>query len=559
LRSDFALLGVKTNFNRRICAARVTLLLLALPGRTYSQFTDDYQTNIVNGTAVNWPRDYYVGSNYVSDALFILNGGSLSNNWGYIGFRAGDASNLAVVSGSGSAWTNMGHLYVGYSGSANRLVINDGGKVMALGDTVAASTSGSISNSILVTGSGSVLTNRVSLYVGDGGAYCSLVISNGGAVFCRDRGYVGGNFGGRSNIALVTGSGSVWQCGGSMTVGFRDGNMLIVSNGGAVFNTEGRVGYFGNARSNSVLITGNGSRWENTRTLYVGYGVGSGTDASNNRLTIADGGSVVASNAYVGFTAISSNSLLHLSGGNLTVTNLSATGFLDVQRGALTFNSGTVRVDQLWLTRGVHSVLEFNGGTLHSKGTVISNATPCVVGDGVASANFHLLGGVHSFRDGLRIRGNSFLTGCGTINGSVIIDAGGALHVNCTNLVFNSSVTNNGAMVVDGAVLETFDTFVNNGKIFLLNGGTTNFHGLFINNGAILNGDVRLTIARDGSSGLVIRYTGPPHVTYRLQRAGSLTGPWSDIATNTAPASGLVEFHETSSPPGQTFYRTLQR
>jgi T5SS/PEP-CTERM-associated repeat protein len=549
---------VKTNFNSRIHTACLTLLLLALHSRAYSQFTGDNQTNIISGTAIHWPSNYYVGSNYVFNSLFILNGGSLSNLGGYIGRLSGANSNMAVVSGSGSTWTNAGHLYVGYSGSANRLVISDGGKVVASGDTVAASTSGSISNSILITGSGSVLTNRVSLYVGDGGAYCSLVISNGGAVFCRDRGYVGGNFGGRSNIALVTGSGSVWRCGGSMTVGFQAGNMLIVSNGGAVLNTEGRLGYYGTARSNSVLITGNGSRWENTSTLYVGYGVGGGTDASNNRLTIADGGSVVASNAYVGFTAISSNSLLHLSGGNLTVTNLSATGFLAVQRGALTFNSGTIRVDQLWLTKGVHSVLEFNSGTLHSKGTVISNTQPCVVGDGIASANFHLLGGVHSFQDGLRIRTNSFLTGCGTINGGVVVDSGGAVHANCTNLVFNSAVTNNGAMVVDGAVLETFGTFVNNGRIFLINGGTTNFYGAFINNGQILTGDTHLAIERDGSGGLFIRYTGVPTLNYRLQRAASVTGPWSGIATNTAPASGLVEYHETALPPGQAFYRTVQ-
>jgi hypothetical protein len=43
-----------------------------------------------------------------------------------------------------------------------------------------------------------------------------------------------------------------------------------------------------------------------------------------------------------------------------------------------------------------------------------------------------------------------------------------------------------------------------------------------------------------------------------LQRASSLIGPWSDLATNTAPASGLVEFHEATPPPGPAFYRTVQ-
>jgi hypothetical protein len=57
---------------------------------------------------------------------------------------------------------------------------------------------------------------------------------------------------------------------------------------------------------------------------------------------------------------------------------------------------------------------------------------------------------------------------------------------------------------------------------------------------------------------LFIRYTGAPDATYRLQRAASVTGIWSDLATNTAPASGLIEYHETSPPPGQAFYRAVQ-
>jgi hypothetical protein len=37
-----------------------------------------------------------------------------------------------------------------------------------------------------------------------------------------------------------------------------------------------------------------------------------------------------------------------------------------------------------------------------------------------------------------------------------------------------------------------------------------------------------------------------------------LTGPWSAIATNTAPASGLIEYYKTTPPPGAAFSRTAQ-
>jgi hypothetical protein len=58
--------------------------------------------------------------------------------------------------------------------------------------------------------------------------------------------------------------------------------------------------------------------------------------------------------------------------------------------------------------------------------------------------------------------------------------------------------------------------------------------------------------------GFVARGEGWPGLNYRLQRASNLVGPWSDLATNTASASGLLEFHDTLPLPGQAFYRTAQ-
>jgi hypothetical protein len=67
-----------------------------------------------------------------------------------------------------------------------------------------------------------------------------------------------------------------------------------------------------------------------------------------------------------------------------------------------------------------------------------------------------------------------------------------------------------------------------------------------------------VTLERDGTGGYFIRFDGFPGYTYQLQRAGRVTGPWPAIATNTVPPSGLIEFHDTSPPPGQSFYRTVR-
>ena len=67
-----------------------------------------------------------------------------------------------------------------------------------------------------------------------------------------------------------------------------------------------------------------------------------------------------------------------------------------------------------------------------------------------------------------------------------------------------------------------------------------------------------LALAPDVSGGYILGFNGAPEITYRLQRAPSVTGPWSDLATNIAPASGRIEYHETAPPPGAAFYRTAQ-
>jgi hypothetical protein len=68
-----------------------------------------------------------------------------------------------------------------------------------------------------------------------------------------------------------------------------------------------------------------------------------------------------------------------------------------------------------------------------------------------------------------------------------------------------------------------------------------------------------LSIQSDGGGGFFIRLNGTSGSTYQLQRASSLTGQWIIIDTNTAPPSGIVEFHQTNTPPVHAFYRTAQQ
>ena len=66
-----------------------------------------------------------------------------------------------------------------------------------------------------------------------------------------------------------------------------------------------------------------------------------------------------------------------------------------------------------------------------------------------------------------------------------------------------------------------------------------------------------LALVPDDSDGYFIRFNGASAVTYLLQRASNVTGPWDTIAMPIAPASGFIEYHETTPPPSAAFYRTV--
>src|SRR5262249_8754130 len=148
-------------------------------------------------------------------------------------------------------------------------------------------------NTVLVTGSGSVLSNY-SINVGFQGVSNKFVIIDGGAVFSGPCDVGAG--GGGSGSLLVTGSGSIWNLSNSgqlriSVAGTSLSNSLVVSNGGMVADDTGLLGPGGD---NTALVTGNGSVWNNRVQLTVG------SNGKANTLTISNGGLVTSSNVYIG-------------------------------------------------------------------------------------------------------------------------------------------------------------------------------------------------------------------------------------------------------------------
>ena len=538
---------------------------------------------VVTGSNSTWLNlsGLYLGGFDTGNSLLIRNQGKVFNEDGYVGYYPGSSNNSVVVVGAGSTWSNRNNLLVGENGSYNALVISNQGKVFNNLGTVGDRSS---NNTVLVTGFGSVWSNRAGVTVGGVGSENQLVIDNQGAVLSAADGILGLDSDSRSNTAVVTGQFSIWKQSGlyvgwngsanhlvisnrgsvvnnfgsslavwptssnntvevtgpgsalrnvfDLKVGERgSGNTLLISSQGSVANNDGYVGFDVASSNNCVRVADNG-RWRNFSRLYFGAG------GCGNVLNIA-GGSVVASNLFISAWGIASNNVIRVDSGSLVVTNAAGDGALVVSSadgsGTLIVNGGTVTADRLLVTNGFNSIVAFNAGTIHCKGTAATNSQPFIVGDGTATATYLLLGGVHSFNDGLRISSNSYLTGCGTINGDVVVDAGGTVLANCgSNLRFTGNVTNNGVMIAyNGSVLESSGMLVNNGKILRLNGGATDFHGTFIDSGGVVSADpVRISNISRAENDVLIQIPSLAGCAYRLQFTPSLQVPtWSDAGT----------------------------
>ncbi|MBI3882571.1 MAG: SUMF1/EgtB/PvdO family nonheme iron enzyme [Verrucomicrobia bacterium] len=373
---------------------------------------------IVTGSGSSWSSTsggaLSVGQSGSWNTLLITSGGRVTNAAGTVGLNTGASSNSLTVSGTGSSWTVNDILLVGSSGSGNRLLISNAGFVFSSNAWLGGS-SGSSNNEALITGTNSLWSNRTGLHVGNNGSFNRMTISAGGAVWDLGFGNLAFMSSSRSNELLVTGAGSILSNSLLMYVGNGgSGNRMTITNGGRVVNSSGWIGFATTSSNNEAIVTGTNSLWSNRTDLAVGY------SGAGNRLTVSNAAVVsVASNAYVGFDpATSSNNLLVVAGGTLRATNAAA-GALDIRSGTNRLDSGLVDITSLVMANAAGAFV-FNGGTLNVRASQVANGQALQIGDGSSAATCNLAGsGAHSFADGLSLSPNAVLTGLGTITGAV--------------------------------------------------------------------------------------------------------------------------------------------
>jgi T5SS/PEP-CTERM-associated repeat protein/autotransporter-associated beta strand protein len=469
---------------------------------------------IVSGLGSTWNDTFtlYVG-HLGSGTLTINNGGTVNNLIGYIGYANG-STGLVTVSGSGSTWTTTDNLYVGggnyspnYSGSGT-LNITNGGAVTSHNGYIGSClySTGCVS----VLGIGSSWAVDKTLYIGSISYQKGYVSGNGtlnianGGIVSDTTGYLG--YAAESmGLVTVSGTGSSW-INNNLYVGgapFYSGNggsgTLIISNGGTVSDTIGRVGYC-SLSTGMVSVIGTGSIWINNSSLGIGDGY-----CGTALLSITGGGGVYNTDCQTGY-GIGSKSFVTIDGADSKWITHGSLSIGCIGMGAVTQTGGTVSVSGT-LSLGYSSSTA--SGTYNLNGGVLA-IHALKKGSGSASFNF----------------GGGTITATGSLSSSLpmtLTGNGGAATVNTQNYAGTLSGVLSGTATANGL------TKIGAGTLTL--SGSNSYTGLTTIKSGVLK-LVGISIAAPGAWNPVLNLGGADI------QAGKIV---FDYATNsgTSPASTI--------------------
>jgi T5SS/PEP-CTERM-associated repeat protein/autotransporter-associated beta strand protein len=168
------------------------------------------------GSSLTNQGAFYLGQYGGGNSLMISNGGSMVvGGDAYVSTEAASSGNGVIITGSGSSLKMAGDFYFGFSGGGNSFVLSEGASLSA-SSSILSLNPGAQSNSALVTGTGTLWSNSGALFVGSAGG-ASLTVADGASVAASqiDLGGGGGGTG-----ALTIGSGGAPGFLQSPTVNF---------------------------------------------------------------------------------------------------------------------------------------------------------------------------------------------------------------------------------------------------------------------------------------------------------------------------------------------------
>lgn len=395
---------------------------------------------IISGVGSIWTNtgNFNVGLQGKTNQLILEAGGQLHNAIGTIGSAVVATNNSVLVTGTNSLWNNTDRLYVGENGPGSQLVISNGGRVVSSRAATQASgvvgnSASSTSNLVVITGTDSMWSNTAFLIVGNAGSG-TMIVADGGQVVSAGTlpNVIGNQSSSSGNRVEVTDDGSLWTVATNLQVGNGGvANTLIVSNAGQV-TVAGtiRVGVASTSSNNLIVVTGAGSMLKSDG--FVAVGSNSTTAGSGSHIRVTDGGTLEASGLTSGFDG--SGSISNIGGvyqfttANPGITNNTA-GSIAITGGTISFRGiANANVDGNITGTRLTNVAFAGDNTFqlnHATNTSVTSYTFDSVANTGDARNYQRL----ALRDNARWQSDNLAIG----TGGALIGSGTVASANVTN------------------------------------------------------------------------------------------------------------------------------
>ena len=389
-------------------------------------------TVLASGTATT-TSTLVVG--YGGDANTIAVAGRVAATQSYLGYDAGADRNIATVS-AGGRWTNAGPLTVGVAGTGNEFRVTSGTLSVTgtANDVIVGDAASATGNRLAV--SGGSFSSLAALVIGKTGSGNAFSATNGATVTGNNARF-GLNAGSDGNAGTVDGVGTTWGLTNKLRVGSdSNDNSLAITGGGAVTVASdvfvGGTSTGSAVSGNSVMVTGSGSSLtivSSTADLVISYGTG-----TNNKVTVADGGTLALSSIKMG-----PNGTLQVGSGAAAGTvSPAATIDSPFGGGAVVFNhssashtfanpiSGGISVTQQGSGKTVLTGSNsYTGSTTVSSGTLaLSAAANNIASSGTISVAAGSVLDVSGVTGGFALASAQTLAGSGSVSGAATAASG---------------------------------------------------------------------------------------------------------------------------------------
>ncbi len=401
-----------------------------------STIEDGLNIRLDNGLSSNTSRwdaaEMYIGDSSDNNSLTLTNGATATaSDIVYIGNKASSSGNSIIVTGSNSLLTAQGKILIGAAGDWNSLDITEGGQVIVATDLKIGSSAGSDNNSVTLSDEGS-----------------TLIVSN--------------NF-----ILGVSGINNRYtQTGGTNTI---TGEFIIGK-------TEDATGKTGHVDDDNVETTGNLAIVGEGATLNIQQNLTVGLEGGGSILAIRDGGTVnVDGDVVIGETV--KDNYIYLQRDSDTRFNVAGDLVVGKEGGSNRFAvyGGTANIDgSLYLGSSTNQHEVKNFIHLETTNAVLNVANAIYIG---ASNSVNTLDLV----DGAKVSAQDLFVGTyeGTTNNVVTVTGDDSLlSVSNTLAIGSTTGSNNAVNVSNGGIL-----YAQQGHIEI---GTGTNNSLNINSGGTL-------------------------------------------------------------------------